>query len=189
MTAEIPYFVLGCESLHPASTLRDRPELPRGPWMSGKRITYDVTTPLEYGLDPDYPGELLPFYKSAAPLMNQKLIQAIKDAGADNLQLFDAVLVDPQRSMRHTDYKAVNIIGVVAMADLGKSSTMGTGDSEMIDVDFHRLEFRAGTAGEHLVFRLAESVNAIVVHARVRQSIEAAGVAGMTFYESGEWSG
>jgi hypothetical protein len=121
--------------------------------------------------------------------MHQKLIQAIKDAGADNLQLFDAVLADPQRAAQHTDYKAVNIIGMVAMADRAKSNTMGTSDSELLDVDFAKLVFREGAASEHLIFRLAEAVNAIVVHASVRQSIEAAGVAGMTFYASGEWSG
>jgi hypothetical protein len=157
--------------------------------MTGQRITYEVATPLEYGLDPDYPGDLLPFYTANAPLMHGKLIQAIRDAGADTLQLFDAVLVDPQRAARHDDYKAVNIVGLVAMADLAKSRTMGTSDSRMLDVDFEKLEFREGAAGDHLIFRLAESVNAIVVHANVKRSIEKAGLAGMTFYASGEWSG
>lgn len=157
--------------------------------MSGQRITYDVPTPLEYGLDPDHPGELLPFYKSAAPLMSDELIKVIESAGVDNLQLFDAVLIDPQRGRTHRDYKAVNIIGMVAMADLAQSTTMGTSDSELIDVDFDRLVFKEKSSGEHLIFRLAESVNAIVVHDRVKQKIEAAGLPGMTFYASGEWSG
>ncbi|HEY6642890.1 imm11 family protein [Povalibacter sp.] len=157
--------------------------------MTGQRITYEVSTPLEYGLHPSYPGELLPFYKSAAPLMHERLLDVITRAGADNLQLFDAVLDDPQRSIRHTDYKAVNVIGLVAIADLAKSQTMGTSDSERIDVDFHRLVMREQIPGEHLIFRMAESVNAIVVHERIKQRIDAAAVPGMTFYASGEWSG
>jgi hypothetical protein len=189
MTAGTSYYVLGCEGIHPASTLRERPRLPRGPWMSGHEIRYDVPTPLVYGLDPDYPGDLLPFYKSAAPLMHEKLIDVITRAGADNLQLFDAVLDDPQRSIRHSDYKAVNVIGLVAIADLSKSETMGTSDSEKIDVDFHRLVIREQIPGEYLIFRMAESVNAIVVHERIKQRIEAVSIPGMTFYASGEWSG
>src|SRR5690606_1790653 len=116
-------------------------------------------------------------------------IKVIESAGVDNLQLFDAVLIDPQRGRTHRDYKAVNIIGMVAMADLAQSTTMGTSDSELIDVDFDRLVFKEKSSGEHLIFRLAESVNAIVVHDRVKQKIEAAGLPGMTFYASGEWSG
>ena len=36
---------------------------------------------------------------------------------------------------------------------------------------------------------VAESVNAIVVHAKVRKHIEDRGIAGMTFYGPDEWAG
>ena len=40
-----------------------------------------------------------------------------------------------------------------------------------------------------LLFRLAESVNAIIVHEKIKKTIEAQGIEGMVFYGSGEWSG
>jgi hypothetical protein len=184
-----PFYVMGCEGVFPSTALGTRPDLPRGPWMTGQRITYDVPTPLVYGLDPDYPGELLAMYKSAAPLMRADLLAALSDAGVDNLQLFDAVLRDPLKGTEHKDYKAVNVVGVVAAADLGASQMMGTSDSTLIDADFHRLAFREDVPTDLLLFRLAESVNAIVVHDRVKRRIESAGIPGMTFYASNEWSG
>jgi hypothetical protein len=183
------FYVMSCEGVFPATTIGTRPDLPRGPWMTGQRITYDVPTPLTYSLDPDYPGELLPMYKSAAPLMRTDLLVALGDAGVDNLQLFDAILRDPFKRADHKDYKAVNVVGVVAAADLGASQMMGTSDSTLVDVDFQRLVFRENVASDLLLFRLAESVNAIVVHDRVKRHIESAGIPGMTFYASGEWSG
>ena len=182
------FYVMGCEGIFPSTALGTRPTLPRGPWMTGQRITYDVRTPLEYGLDPDYPGEMLPMYKSAAPLMRADLLAALADAGVDNLQLFDAVLRD-LKGNENKEYKAVNVVGVVAAADLGNSRMMGTTDSTLVDADFHRLAFREKIPTDLLLFRLAESVNAIVVHDRVKRRIERAGIPGMTFYASDEWSG
>lgn len=186
---DLPWFVMSCDGIFPASTLRDHAPLPRGAWMTGHRIDYEVPTPLPYGLDPDYPGALLPFYKSGAPLFRADLLQALAGAGVDNLQLYDAVLLDPERNARHTDYKAVNIVGVVRGADLETSSLMGTTDSTLVDVDFARLAFAPSIPADLLMFRLAEAVNAIVVHARVRAAIEAGGIPGMTFFTTDEWSG
>jgi hypothetical protein len=183
------FYVMGCEGVYPATTIGTRPDLPRGPWMTGQRITYEVPRPLVYALDPDVPGELLPMYKSSAPLMRADLLAALSESGVDNLQLFDAVLRDPIKNAEHKDYKAVNIVGVVAAADLAASQMMGTTDSTLIDADFHRLAFREKIPNDLLLFRLAESVNAIVVHDRVKRRIESAGIPGMTFYASGEWSG
>ncbi len=62
----------------PASTLGVRPRLPRGPWLSGTRIEYPIDEPLSFELDADYPGEVLPYYASAAPLMRGDLVDAIR---------------------------------------------------------------------------------------------------------------
>jgi hypothetical protein len=184
-----PFFVMTCEGIHPASTIGDRPDLPRGPWMTGQLITYAVPSPLVYSLDAAYPGDLLPMYRSSAPLMREDLLDALAAAGVDNLQLFDVVLHDPQRGSAHTNYKAVNILGLVSAADLGRSTMMGTTDSTLIDADFDKLVLKARIWTDLLLFRLAESVNAIVVHDRVKRHVESENISGMTFYASGEWSG
>jgi hypothetical protein len=182
------YYVMSCEGVFPGTTIGTEPALPRGAWMTGQLITYPVPEPLVYALDPDYPGLLQPMYKAAAPLMRDDLCTALGDAGVDNLQLFSAVLRDTQ-GVEHQSFKAVNIVGVVSAADLAQSTMMGTTDSTLIDADFHALVFKKSAPKDLLLFRLAEAVNAIVVHERVRRVIEERAIPGMTFFSSGEWSG
>ena len=89
----------------------------------------------------------------------------------------------------HTNYKAFNVVGLVAAADLGASKMMGTTSSTLIDADFASLALDESKAHGLLLFRLAENVSAIVVDERVRQEIEGRKIPGILFYASGEWSG
>jgi hypothetical protein len=183
------YYIMTCEGTHPRTTLKKHASVPRGPWYRGQEITYRIKEPLVYGLDPGYPGELLPLYESEAPIMREDLLDAMKSCGVDNLQLFSAVLKDPKAKTEHTNYKAVNVIGLVAAADMAKSTTMALPNADLFGQTFDGLAIDEKKAGGLLLFRLKESASAIVVHDRVKSGIEAAGVPGMTFYESGEWSG
>jgi len=157
--------------------------------MDGQPITMTVPEPLVYALDPHYHGLLKPLYKAAIPLMREDLIAALNEARVDNLQYFQAVLRDTIKGKEYGNYKAFNIVGVVSCADMQKSALMGSSDSQMIDVDFRSLVIDESKTGGALVFRLAEAVNAIVVHENVRTLIEEQGVPGMTFYGPGEWAG
>ncbi|HVT81744.1 MAG TPA: hypothetical protein VHM90_13955 [Phycisphaerae bacterium] len=171
------------------TTVSERPKLPGGGWMSGKRITAAVPEPLVYALNPRYPGDLRAFYNEAIPLMRDDLIQAMREAGVDNLEIFRAVLKDPFAKKDLTNYKSVNIVGVVSCADAAKSARMGTSDSNLVDADYAALNIDENKAGGLLCFRLAEAVNAVVVHAKVKQSIEAKNLPGVEFFGPGEWSG
>jgi hypothetical protein len=183
------YYVMDCRTLFPPTSLGKYPNLPSGPWFTGRPIDPPRTLPLEYALDPDYPGKLRPFYPAAAPLMREDLLAALAEAGVDNLQAFAALLHDPAAGTTHTNYKAVNIIGIVAAADMGQSVMMGTSDSTLIDADFESLVIDDAKPRGALLFRLAESASAIVVHDTVKQMIEARVVPGMVFYGPGEWAG
>jgi hypothetical protein len=184
------YYVMACYDCDEPTSIRESPRLPGGPWMDGQRITITVPNPLVYGLDPNHPGELLPLYENeAVPLFRDDLLDALRQAGVDNLECFPAVLRDPFRKTEHTNYKAVNIVGVVSCADMGQSELMGSSTSNMIDVDFAGLVIDEKRTGGALLFRLAEAVNAIVVHEKVKQTVEAAGIPFLTFQGPGEWAG
>jgi len=178
-----------CEGISPGTMIDESPELPQGPWMDGRRLTFDVPEPLRYTLDANYPGQPMAMYEVAAPLMRDDLAEALLAAGVDNLQRYRAVLFDPNTKMEHTDYQAINVVGAVACADMDESELMGTSDSTMIDVDFDALVIDEAKAGDALIFRLAEAVSAIVVHEKLKSEIEAREIPGMTFYGPGEWSG
>lgn len=189
MNAAPRYFVLDVSGPIPATMIGSEPDLPSAPWMTG-RLVPEPAGELEYALDPDYPGGLMPMYPAeSVPLMRQDVVDALQAAGVDNLQLFPAVVRDPATGKEHRNYKAFNLVGIVSAADMGESVLMGTSDSALIDVDFDRLVLDDERPGGLLMFRLAEAVNAIVVHASVREHIEAAGIAGLDFLGPGEWAG
>jgi alkyl hydroperoxide reductase subunit AhpF len=78
---------------------------------------------------------------------------------------------------------------MVAAADLGKSTFMHSHSLTGVDRDFDKLEFKDKLRTDPLLFRLAESSNALVVHEKVKKAIEKSKIEGVVFYDSGEWSG
>lgn len=187
--AQDSYFVMTCEGIYPAASVRLVTEWPSAPWMTGELLTRTVPNPVVFRLDPNYPGKLKPMYQTTILLMRDDLVQALEEAGVDNLEKFPAVVRDETKSEEHTTYKAVNIVGLIACADMEGSKLMDDEDEPgEVDVNFDSLVIDEKKAGGALLFRLAESVNAIIVHRSVRDRVEAA-VPGMTFYGSGEWSG
>jgi hypothetical protein len=188
-TKEPNYFVMTCEGLYPAAAVRAVTDVPGGPWFDGQPLKIRVPEPVVFAVDPDYPGDLKPFYKGAVPLMRDDLLKSLTEAGVDNLQLFPAVVRDKKKKTEYTNFKVFNVLGVISAANMGESTLMGTSGSTKINVDFDSLVLDESKIGGALLFRLAESVSAIVVHKKVKAHIEASKIPGMTFYGPGEWSG
>lgn len=183
------YFVMECEGDYPTTSIEESPDLDEPPWMHGG-IVSNPGAILEYTLDGEPGGILKAMYGAPEyPIIRDDLIEALEAAGVDNLQLFDALLTNPEDGVRHTNYKAFNIVGVIAAADPDGSEQMGTSDSEMIDVDFDSLMIDEAKVAGAKFFRLAESVNAIIASDDVRQAVEARGIPGMIFYDPADWSG
>ncbi len=185
----MPYFVIECEGEYPSAVLDEEPDLGETPWMHGS-IVDPPKEKLVYTVDSDREGNLKAMYSSPEyPIMRDDLIAALEAAGVDNLQLFDAVVRDPRTGQEYTNYKAFNIVGVVSAADMESSVLMGTSDTTMIDVDFDSLAIDEEKIRPLKLFRLAESVNAIIVSDDVRLEIERQGILGMVFYNPSDWSG
>src|SRR3989338_5350545 len=104
--------------------------------MNGSRLYKPASEPLVYILDPDYPGNLKALYEQSVPVMRVDLLEAIRSAGVGNLEVFPAIIRDPESKKEYDDYRAFNIVGVVACADRKKSKLMGTTKFTMIDTDF-----------------------------------------------------
>lgn len=183
------YYVMVGEGKHPIMPIARGPDF-EGNWRLGRILAGAVPQPLVYVLDSDYEGQPKPvYYEKAIPVMRDDVVAALQGAGVDNIQYFDAVLVNPTTGQRHTNYKAYNIVGLVACADMGSSEVMDPSSARMGDIDFGGLVIDEAKAAGHLLFRLAENVNAVVVHEHVKRAIEASGIPGFVFYGPGEWSG
>jgi hypothetical protein len=173
---------------HPARWISKRPFLPVD-FDEGTRFETPIPTPLVVSLDPHNPnlsdqGPAMPaYFKGRIPFFRDDLLTAIREGGADNLDAYPARIIDPDTGGTFDNYQAVNIIGLIAAADLAASTaTVHTG-GPVIDVDFDRLVLDEAKAGGSLIFRLAESTNILLVHARLRDHLLRAGFAELEFLE------
>lgn len=186
----MPFYVMTCDGEYPSAAIAKGPAIDDAPWFHGGLLTDDYPVPLVYTLNPKRPGNVKVMYDDTKyPVMRDDLVEALHAVGVSNLQLFPAVIKDPKTGAEHTNYKSFNIVGVVAAADMAKSVRMPTTDSEMIDVDFDSLAIDEDKAAPFRMFRLAESVSAIIVDEAVKAEVDRRGLPGMVFYKPEKWSG
>jgi len=192
-----PYYILMCFTpwFAKSASLGDAPEVEGvESWISGRVISVPVPQPLEFVVEPDEddqepeePGELLELYQYSVVLMTERLVEALGQAGVDNLQVFQARIRDPRTGQVATNYRVVNVVGVVSCADLRLSKYAPPEGPPIIDVSFDSLVIDEKRAGGQLLFRLAESLSAIVVHQRVRDHLLARGFDMLTFRDPAQY--
>lgn len=90
---------------------------------------------------------------------------------------YDAVVIDRERGKTYPNYRAVNILGRVSCADLKQSVHLPGFDPPLLK--FERLVIDESRTMGLPLFRLAESVQFILIPERVKQAIEAAPLAGV----------
>jgi hypothetical protein len=130
---------------------------------------------------PDYPmrielwargGDgLAEIFLDSIPLFREDLITTLEGAGVHNLQTCPAILQTPMGTAI-TNYRAVNIVGTIACADLKKSQYDDITGTGMIAVGFRKLVINEAAAGGQLFFRLAEAVASIIVHEKVKNAVD-----------------
>ncbi|MBU8896792.1 hypothetical protein KRR26_14330 [Corallococcus sp. M34] len=111
------------------------------------------------------------------PIFSTRLIDALKSAGVKNMDLYKVELVHPTQGKTYTDYRAVNILGRIACADLEQSQYLPDHEPPLMKFDRLVLD-EAKTMGVPM-FRLAESTLTILVSEKVRQAVAAAGLRGV----------
>jgi hypothetical protein len=156
-------------------------------WMLGSRFPDPLVTPIRITLDADR-GIMLPMFNAQILLFRDDLLAAVRESGVDNLDTYDTELFNPLTNDRFTNYKAVNIIGVVSAADLAKSQFQAHG-APVVDVDFDSLAIDPAKANGLLMFRLAENVSGIAVHESVKRHVEKRGIKHLDWVDPGNWMG
>lgn len=171
-----------------------------GPFVSGISFgigqyldSSSVPVPLKYELkriskySEDHGPYQPAFLYDAYPLFRDDLVAALKDCGVNNIQVFDALVHDPETGEDLRNYKAVNIIGAVAAADMAKSDAIVHSGPALFDVEFDKLVIDPTRARNLPMFRLAEATGTILVHERVRDCLIKKGFdKDLEFFEPGE---
>lgn len=196
------YYVLRCHGPKDAEELmmlRYKRDHPRRSWSSGRRFSDNESDP-PFKRRPPEPiriemkagyenGAMLEFWDDPAPIMTKRLYEALTTGGVDNLDSYAVEVVNPSNDQIVHDYVAFNLIGAVAAADLDKSDFDGSNPERMISVDFDSVVISEDATQGALMFRLAQSVNAIVIHQRIKDHIEASGIDTLTFIPPEDWAG
>lgn len=156
-------------------------------WHLGRKIEKPVPVPLTFELHPHYPGRMPDFFDETIPLFSNKLFTALNDMGVENIEGFQAVLVDGDDKVVSDQYQAVNVVGVVAAADLAASKVADGTAPTLIDTSFDSLAIDPNKARGQLMFRLAEDVSAIIVHQSVKDHLTDNRFGDLGFVEPKDW--
>lgn len=147
------------------ATLTDyRPDDPRRSWIFGEPFEAAPPLPLRArvrGLD-DEDTAIPDLWRSPLPVMSQRLLTALLDAGVDSLQTFDLELTDAASGAILRDHVAFNVVRQVAPSELAPGQ-------------------RAASALPAM-FRLSGALATLVVDRSVREHIERAGIRTVAFH-------
>ena len=150
------YYILECygPDEEDRRSLASIPSIEGINWSLGRQFEKPIPNPFEVVLDAESSGLMMPMFKRKVLLFSDDMLKALASAGVDNLELYPALLTDPTSGKKWTNYKAVNIIGLVACADMDKSEWEAPSGSAIIDVDFDSLAIDESKTRGLLMFRL-----------------------------------
>jgi len=159
------HYLLSCA---PGRALVEAPEADE-PWCEGRAVD-EPTAPLVATLDPVGSVPPASMYEGLVPLWSGALLAAVREAGADNLQVSAAVLVESASGRQWKDYWAVNVLGLVGAVDLAGSG-MATDAATRGDLEPGSWRIDPKRAAHFRIFRLAESPDLVVVDEAVRRAV------------------
>jgi len=148
-----------------------------GTFRSGAIIKDAPPNPIELIWNKENETGVRVHYYSAAPvvLMTKLLVEALLASGVDNMDIYPVVIKSPSGKEDCLDYVAVNIVGAIAAADMDESEYEGEDEDEffdgMFDVSFDSIVIDQEKAKGALMFRLAESVSAVIIHESVMNAL------------------
>ncbi len=150
-----------------------RPNItPKPPWYKADRFEVAPEQPIELLMDPKS-GPVMPdFFSGPIPIFSWKLYHSFLEAGVNNLDAYDTIMIDPGTGQRWSNYYAVNVVGKVKCVAMDSSSYKDPTGSGIITVFFDELAINEKLTGDALCFRLAESLGELVVHEKVVRHVQ-----------------
>lgn len=158
-------------------------------WHTGRLFTQPITpTPIQIeatprqgfsGLPPDY-------FDGTISFMSPRLVEALTGAGVHNLSLYPAVITYTTTREWHEVF-AFNLVGLVSAVDFQKSNITSYDGDFMMDSSIRGFEVDPNKARDLAMFRLAENCMTVLVHQRIKDAVDRAGINTFSFVEPKNW--
>jgi hypothetical protein len=141
-------------------------------WTMGRHFKKAPPLPVIVRIQPgNENSDLLPLFDTP-PLMSNEFYEAMREAGVDNLDVYDAIIRSEDGSVEYHGYKAFCIVGLISAADLKNTIFSPDNPSRLFDASIERLEIDESKTNNVLCFRLAEYTGSIFIHEKVKQHLE-----------------
>jgi hypothetical protein len=152
-------------------------------FIAGRRFIVELPE-LELHVRPADDGDLtddLAVFEYRCLAHSDKLARVLRKAGIDNIDYYPLRIVRDATGDIYRTHKAANILDVTFCVDRDKSMlTVGDEDpNELWFID--RLALIEERLGDTLCFRLGERPSTVIVHRRVKEAVEEAGISGPVF--------
>ncbi len=141
-------------------------------FKTGKLITAPIPNPLEFEVDCiDQAPHLLGV---EIPIMSGRMAKCFADLGIDNLQLFPAILRNPDTGKTWEDYFAFNVVGLANPVDVGASKALVIMDGEDLVppvLAFEEVVFSREKTQDLDMFRLSQDRLMWLVSERIMEGL------------------
>jgi hypothetical protein len=188
---DLEYYMLEYESDEDEAVLSDDPdefdiELD---WHIGARFERSPKEPIRLVIYAGNSGngEIPEQCDVPLPVMSKRLRGIFDSNGVTNIDYYDALIVDEASGREFRSHVAYNLIGAIAACDLKKTTFAAANPSRLVDADIDKLKLDPARILGARIFRLAESVNGIVIHASLMRAVVASGIKTLLFMPPEEW--
>lgn len=138
-------------------------------FIGGDYIAMPVETPLVYRTNGKSGDVMRDFLKGSFPIMSEKFVSILQEAGVNNLQLFPAIIKSEVDGTVWENYFGVNILGLISCADFQKSEYAEIMPGHF---KFRELAIHLDKTKDALLFRLQEDSTTIIMHKSVGRHIK-----------------
>jgi hypothetical protein len=141
-------------------------------FITGAKLKMHPPAPLVFRSNFDAQDPPRGFLGMTIPVWSLEFIEVMRSIGIDNFNTFDAV-IEGEAGERWDNYKAVNVLGIVAAANMSCStftSILPAPDGSPL-VSFHDLVIDPSKASGLEMFPLAESPATLIVSERVTAAL------------------
>lgn len=152
-------------------------------WQTGSRFE-DVEMPnpieIEATAHHGFVGPPHDFFDGSISFVSPRMLQCLKDNGVNNFDVYPAVVTYRNTGEKHHVF-AINLLGLVAAVDEGKSKLQSFDGDFRMDTSIDGFEIDGEKAHNLSLFRLAENCMIVMCHDRLKAKIEAAGIKTFAF--------